>query len=359
MKIVVFHLYNDFSGSPTVLRSVVTGLAKRGHEIELISSRGGILDSITESNVRHVRYNYRFSPNPAVTMLRYGAVQAQTFVKALKYAFEKDTVFYINTILPVGPALAGRLSGKKVIYHYHENAFIKSAFYRALTSAMQRLAHKVICVSEYQKSFLSRSEGVSVVPNANSSTFVSRLKPNPEAAFERKNVLMLGSLKEYKGVDQFVELATKLPEYQFTLVINDEQEAVDKYFKNHNLTIPSNLHLYPRQKDVVDFYNNASLLLNLSDPRSFIETFGMTAIEAMAAGLPVIVPTVGGIAELVTDDVNGYKIDVANIDQIVLKIKEILTNNDLYQRLATNALKLSENYNEESSITQIERIITT
>ena len=32
-----------------------------------------------------------------------------------------------------------------------------------------------------------------------------------------------------------------------------------------------------------------------------IETFGLTALEAMAFGLPVIVPTVGGIAEMVEE----------------------------------------------------------
>ena len=71
------------------------------------------------------------------------------------------------------------------------------------------------------------------------------------------------------------------------------------------------LIVYPRQADVAEFYNGASLVLNLSDKDRFIETFGLTALEAMSAGLPVIVPTVGGIAELVEDSVNGYKIDGA------------------------------------------------
>jgi glycosyltransferase involved in cell wall biosynthesis len=41
--------------------------------------------------------------------------------------------------------------------------------------------------------------------------------------------------------------------------------------------------------------------VNLSDKTQFIETFGMTALETMAAGLPVIVPTEGGIAEMLRD----------------------------------------------------------
>ena len=57
------------------------------------------------------------------------------------------------------------------------------------------------------------------------------------------------------------------------------------------------------------FYNEAYIVLNMSDKTCFIDTFGMTALEAMSAGLPVIVPTEGGIAEMVTNGMDGFKID--------------------------------------------------
>lgn len=63
----------------------------------------------------------------------------------------------------------------------------------------------------------------------------------------------------------------------------------------------NNIKILSRQTDVSTFYNKASVVLNLSDKRQFVETFGLTALEAMSAGLPVIVPTEGGIAEIVDD----------------------------------------------------------
>ena len=57
-----------------------------------------------------------------------------------------------------------------------------------------------------------------------------------------------------------------------------------------------NLQILSRQEDVTSFYNKATIVLNLSDKHRFVETFGLTALEAMSAGLPVIVPTEGGIA---------------------------------------------------------------
>ena len=248
---------------------------------------------------------------------------------------------------------------KHVVYHYHENAFAKGAFYKALATAMQKLAHEIICVSEYQASFLQRKKGVTVVPNALPKNFVNRLTPNLQTAFERKQILMLGSLKLYKSPLEFIELAQRLPQFTFELVVNDTQENINCFMKEHKINICKNLTIYPRQNDVVPFYNQASLVLNLSDKEQVVETFGLTALEAMTAGLPVIVPTEGGIAEMVVDGENGYKIDVQELDKIANAIKNILSDKALYTLLATNALKYSEKFNAGNMIGQITKVLAT
>ena len=45
-------MYNDFSGSPKVLRQVVRGMLEEGHEVVLVTSRGGVLDKITDNRVQ-------------------------------------------------------------------------------------------------------------------------------------------------------------------------------------------------------------------------------------------------------------------------------------------------------------------
>ena len=237
-RIVCFHLFNDYSGSPKVLRMVLEGLLRRGHRVDMVTSRGGVLDELGDmEGCRLHHYCYRFSANPAVTTLRYAMVQLLTFCWAFRWMFAKETVFYINTLLPIGPALAGRLMGKRVVYHYHENAFVKGMLYRLLAAMMERLAHEIICVSEYQASFLHRKEKVTVVPNALPKSFVDKLKPDAEAAFKRKTVLMLSSLKEYKGTKEFIELSRRLPQYRFILIINDTQENIDEYLSDNHIGI--------------------------------------------------------------------------------------------------------------------------
>lgn len=116
-----------------------------------------------------------------------------------------------------------------------------------------------------------------------------------------------------------------------------------------------NLQIISRQNDVTPFYNEASIVLNLSDKQRFVETFGLTALEAMSAGLPVIVPTEGGIAEMVEDGANGYKIDVQDLDRIDCMIEEIFQDKDHYIRMANEANQVSLSFKES---VMIEKILT-
>jgi glycosyltransferase involved in cell wall biosynthesis len=101
----------------------------------------------------------------------------------------------------------------------------------------------------------------------------------------------------------------------------------------------------------------SSVLLNLTNKDYAIETFGLTTLEALTVGLPVIVPTVGGIAEMVEDGVNGYKIDVTNLDKISETLIKMLTDINLYRHLAINAIKSSGKYREKGMIESIVSLI--
>ncbi len=357
-KIVCFHLFNDFSGSPKVLRVVLQGLLDDGFDIDLYSSSTpGVLHKLnsSEGRLEFYKYKYSYSSYKIITLFRFVWTQIRLFFEALGYSKKDNVIFYVNTLLPIGAAMAGKLKGIKVVYHYHENAYVKGSAYRLLSWLMQNIAAEIICVSQYQRSFLKRDCHVTVIPNALGLNLHRSLKPHIEKGYEKKNILMLSSLKDYKGTDKFIEMAASMPEYVFTIVVNDEEHHIERYLKHYSLS--DNITVFPRQNKVADFYNNASLVVNLSDKYRFVETFGLTALEAMTAALPIIVPTVGGIAEMVEDGVNGYKIDVQDLDKIESKIREILSERDLYFRLSNNALELSKKFSAPLMIEAIKGIL--
>lgn len=357
MKVICFHLYNDYSGSPKVLRNVVEGLVVRQHEIAIVTSKSnGVLDELKQyDNIVFDYFHYHPSSNKIIWVLHFLWAQFSLFFKALKH--KDGDVFYINTIMPLGAAIAGKLLRKRVVYHYHENAFVKSLFYRLLYKAMLYIADEIICVSNYQRSFLPQHNNISVVYNALPLSFTSKLSPNIDEAFKRRNILMVSSLLLYKSPIEFISLAYNLNEYNFTLVLNESEDSIQDFLKRHNIQIPTNLKIYPRQSNVSIFYNEASIVLNLSDRKKIIETFGLTALEGMSAGLPVIVPTVGGIAELVDDNINGYKIDVQQLDVIADRINYMFSSIDIYSKLAKGALTTAALYSNKNMCEGIESIL--
>ena len=83
------------------------------------------------------------------------------------------------------------------------------------------------------------------------------------------------------------------------------------------------------------------MVLNLSKVDECVETFGLTILEAMAFGIPVIVPPIGGPAEIVTDGVEGYVISSYETNDIAKKIKELSMDKAKWTELSINALLLS------------------
>ena len=57
--IICFHLFNDYSGSPKVLKTVLEGLLRKGYRVDLVTSKGGVLDELVgfvKMSITHYRY---------------------------------------------------------------------------------------------------------------------------------------------------------------------------------------------------------------------------------------------------------------------------------------------------------------
>lgn len=342
-KIVAIHLFNDYSGSPLVFAQALRTLVTQGHEVDLYTSKSkqsGFLSDIEGINYHY--FNYKWSKLKVLTLIRFIMSQTGLLFKLLKYR-RKDVIFYINTILPFGASLAANFMHKPLVYHIHETSIKPLFLKKFLFKIIDCTADKIIYVSH----FLKQQEPIKhpksyVVHNALSAEFVKIAESHYPKKDQTFTVLMLASLKEYKGVLEFVELAQKMPKINFELVLNAPEEDIAPFFAD--IEISPNTTLYPSQKNVHPFYQRANLVLNLSHPDKWVETFGMTALEAMSYGIPVIVPPVGGIAEIVNSGYDGYKIDVRQTKTLIDKISLFKNDHELYRTFSAQARKTSKHF---------------
>jgi len=355
-KIIFIHLLNDYSGSPKILSQVIDSIKKEDYDIALYTGKSeeGFLSTSTDN---HYFYFYKRFENKFFTLATFMLSQVHLFVKLLKYRND-NVLFYVNTMLPFGAGLAGKIMNKPVIYHIHETSLKPASFKFFLRFIVKTSANKVLFVSNS----LKNRESFKMIPqkviyNALPITFIKMAEKNNYKPLKNGyfNVLMVCSLKEYKGVNEYIHISQQCQHHskiKFTLILNAQQTELDEYFKK--IKLPQNITLLTQQTNLIPFYQNTSLLLNLSRIDQWVETFGLTIIEAMAFGIPVIVPPVGGPTEIVEDEKEGFLISSYEIEKISKLIQQLSTNEIQCLKLSKNAREKSKQFdtlNFEKNIT--------
>jgi len=127
-------------------------------------------------------------------------------------------------------------------------------------------------------------------------------------------VLFVGRFDRQKGFDVYMEVMRRLEDIA-------DGVAVGSFILNKAkpLVCPANVTLIDwRSRDELHrIYKSADLLI----VPSRWEAFGFVAAEAMRAGVPVFASRVGGLPELVLDNVTGRLFDSENVEQITQLIR--------------------------------------
>ena len=121
--------------------------------------------------------------------------------------------------------------------------------------------------------------------------------------------------------------------------------------------ILSNIELLGRQNPqmVAQYIKNSSFLIL----PSISEGLGMTIIEAMACGKPVIGTKVGGIPELIKNNYNGFLIEPNNPDELKLRIKFLIDNTNgkkLRKELGTNGEIFSKSFDWKKTAKEVHKL---
>lgn len=345
MKIHAFHLYNDFSGSPKVLQQLVWGWHNAGLEVRLYSSFGqrGFLSDLP---VQEIDNRYSLKQNTVLKLLRFFY---SNFLMGWQLAVRAKSgdLVYVNTALPFFPMWVGHWRGLKVIGHVHESSIKPKALKGLLSSSLKWACDALIYVSyDLVERMPISGPRRKVIYNSLPASYQAESSHTSE---KLTDVLMVCSLKKYKGVDLFTDLAARMPQYRFKLVLNAEEEEINQAFTEEVKALP-NLTLLSGKGGVQDAYKESRVLLNLSLPDQWVETFGLTALEAMSYGLPCLVPNVGGIAEVVQDGIEGFCLNPYALDEWESKIKLLLEDTLSYSLFSHSARERAKHFSEKAML---------
>lgn len=203
---------------------------------------------------------------------------------------------------------------------------------------------------------------IRVIPNG---VNVKQFSKNKNKAYEirkkwikndDKIVLFVGRLVKVKRVDWLIRIANILMSegIRFRLIIVGEG-SFRKYFEEIAKSLDSNVIFtgkIPYDK-IAAFYSIADVFLL----PSLSEGLPTVLLEAAASELPIVATNTGGISEIVMHGKTGFLAEKWDIDAYVKYTKLLLKNDDLAQRMGTNARKhIRENFSWTRVIRKYEDI---
>jgi len=265
---------------------------------------------------------------------------------------------------------AKRVSGRPLVAHVHATQFdwasergINQAIYDIEREGMHA-ADCVITVSERTKRTIIERYGVpagkvAVVHNgideatAPTETETERLGALKAAGYDI--VLFLGRLTMQKGGDYFLEAAKRVlttrPKTVFVVAGSGDMER-QLIEQAAALGIAGNVLFagFLRGEDQYEAYRSADVFVM----PSISEPFGITALEAMRIGTPVILSKQSGVAEVAG---SALQVDFWDTEKMAELIAQVLADPILRQRLIAEGKQVAEHMTWDRAAAQVRSIL--
>lgn len=309
-------------------------LTKRGHQVTVFASR----DSRVEGHLQGIGSEEEINKIEQNQRLFYGYQLLESQLLALKQ--KEFDIIHINYFESFLFTPFSKLIEKPVVYTVHSDLFT-SEVWQKLTNETVKNSDKFVFVSK------NAHDKAPVLTN---KTYIYNGIDTANFPFSKnhKNYLFwLGRVRKKKGIKEAVEAAIKSGENLIVSGVIDnpeekiffEKEVEPLIKKNRNIKFIGPVNF----SEKVKLYQEAKAFLF---PVSWEEPFGLTMIEAMATGTPVIGFARGAVSEIIEDGRTGFVVE--NVDQMVDRIKQINKIDRLHcrQRVEENfsLKKMVDNY---------------
>jgi glycosyltransferase involved in cell wall biosynthesis len=333
--VVIHHTLNTLGGETTVAIETIESLYQLGYEVELVTVQPPDVERIAKSYGKKIHIARTKSLLPF--KLNYFGVY-QRLLTMLSSIDLKDSDVVINTH---GDALPYRISGNVayLLYLYFprflmnstggygSNKYRKSFFWRAYFKPYSTITHYlatrattrsnlILTISKFSREAIREAfPGVHpyiLYPPVDVERFFPAYS-QPISAREEK-VLVVSRFSPEKRIENAIKIAHLLEGKIKFQIVGSLAPANRPYFKKLQQMIET-YHL-SQTIDLTPNASNEELIDSMSRSMIYLHTmigehFGVSIVEAMAAGLLPIVPAYGGCSEIVPTDQQYHTLEEA------------------------------------------------
>ena len=331
-------------------------MARRGHQVHFITYSQPVRLDLLEPNVYYHEVNVQDYP-----LFEYQpyelALSSKMVNVAIKYKLDLVHVHYAiphayaafmakqiladkGISLPVMTTLHGTditLVGRNPSYKQAVNFSINHSDMVTTVSASLR---------EDTLSFFDINREIEVIPNfVDLSLYKPEECPNSFSEENERIISHVSNFRSVKRISDVVQVFAKIYQNQpaVLLMMGDGPEKERSRELARELGVLHKVKYLGKTNDVERILCISDLLLLTSEK----ESFGVAALEAMGAGVPVISTNTGGLPEVNLNGVTGYTADVGDVDTMAERGVLLLQDEEKLQSFRNNARRQAEQFSIE------------
>ncbi|MEO2099833.1 MAG: N-acetyl-alpha-D-glucosaminyl L-malate synthase BshA [Flavobacteriaceae bacterium] len=361
--------YPTFGGSGVVATELGLALSKKGHQIHFITYRLPVrLETLNDPNIHFHEVN--IPDYPLFKYQPYELALSSRLVDVVK-ANEID-VLHVHYAIP--HAYAAYMAKKMLLdigiqipmvttLHGTDITLVGShPFYRPAVTFSINHSDRVTAVSESLRNDTLRlfdiKKKIDVIPNfIDTNKIKAKGKPCERSLLAEKDEKILTHISNFRPLKRILDVIAIFegvqPKVKSKLMMvgeGPEKIKAIQYVKEKNL------------QDQVLFLGNSNeidKILCFSDLfllPSEKESFGLSALEAMAHGVPIISSDAGGLPEVNLHEKTGFISKIGDTQDMVQNALSLLENEEKHQTFNKQAQHHAEKFNLETIVNQYETI---
>lgn len=360
--------YPTFGGSGVLATELGKALAEKGHNIHFITYQQPVRLSGFHANIFY--HEVRVPTYPLFDFPPYETALASSMVDIVNN--NQIDVLHVHYAIPHAAAayMAKQILAKQgknipVITTLHGTDITlvgKDKTYSPVVTFSMEESDILTAVSNNLKEETYRNfnihKPIEVIYNF---VDVKRFNKKPIAAFKKsiapkneKIIVHASNFRKVKRVkdvvDVFLQVNENIPS-KLLLIGDGPDRASIEDFTRH-CPKGNDIIFLGKQEQMEDILPIADLFLLPSE----YESFGLAALEAMAAEVPVIVTNAGGLPEILTNGKAGYMCNVGDVKDMAEKALLILSDDVVHETFRKNALAQAKEFDIDSIVPQYESL---